>query len=278
VRATNLRRIQSAPETVFVRWQPPRRDLYVLALGVADYQDDRLDLAYPVKDADDLIARLAAEQGGHYETVHTQRLANAEVTSGRLRKAREEFLLRAQPEDTILVFAAGHGVRSGSGEYYFLTPGTTPDDPYDAIERQELESLVTWERLHADRRVLLLDTCHSGEAFGEGKRGLAADAFDQKAVNDAAGTGLYIIAASSERGFAQEMQGNGLFTRCLIEGLDGAADGNADGYVGIEELKTWATAAVHERSGGRQRPTAPRIQGGEDFPLVRRIEGPATPK
>ncbi len=278
VRATNLRKIQSAPKTVFARWQPPQRDLYVLALGVADYQDDRLDLAYPVKDADDLIARFAAEQGGYYQKVHTQRLANAEVTPGRLHKAREEFLLRAQPDDTIVVFAAGHGVRSESGEYYFLTPGTTPDDPYDGIERQVLESLVTWDRLHAERRVLLLDTCHSGEAFGEGKRGLATDAFDQKTVNDAAGTGLYIIAASSERGFAQEMRGNGLFTRCLIEGLDGAADRNRDGFVGIEELKTYATAAVHERSGGRQRPTVPRIEGGEDFPLARRLEEQAAPK
>jgi hypothetical protein len=65
------------------------------------------------------------------------------------------------------------------------------------------------------------------------------------------------------------MEGNGLFTRCLIEGLDGAADANTDGLVGIDELKVFATAGVHERSGGRQRPTAPRIEGGEDFPLAR---------
>ncbi|MFN0009802.1 MAG: TPR end-of-group domain-containing protein [Planctomycetota bacterium] len=269
IRATNVRKIQSAPQTVFVRWQPPQRELYLLAMGVADYDDDKLDLAYPTKDADDLIARFTGEQGGYYKKVNVQRLVNAEVTPGKLRKAREEFLLRAQPDDTIVVFAAGHGVRSESGEYYFLTPGTTPESPYDGVERQMLESLVTWDKLHAKRRILLLDTCHSGEAFGEGKRGISTDAFDQKAVNEAAGTGLYIIAASSEQGFAQEMRGNGLFTKCLLEGLDGAADSNRDGLVGIDELKTFATAAVHERSGGRQRPTAPRIEGGEDFPLAR---------
>jgi len=270
VRATNVRRIQSAPRTVFVRWEPPRRELYVLALGVADYEDDSLDLDYPTKDADDLTERLRLEEGVTFEKVNTRRLVNGDVTPGKLLKAREEFLLRARPEDTIVVFAAGHGVRSESGEYYFLTPGTTPDDPYDGVERQVLESLVTWDRLHAKRRILLLDTCHSGEAFGEGKRGIAADAFDQKSVNEAAGTGLYIIAASSEKGFAQEMRGNGLFTRCLLEGLEGPADRDGDGFVGIEELKNFATAAVHERSAGRQRPTAPRIQGGEDFPLARR--------
>ena len=66
------------------------------------------------------------------------------------------------------------------------------------------------------------------------------------------------------------MRGNGLFTRCLLEGLDGAADANGDGRVRIEELRVFATAAVHERSAGRQRPTAPRIEGGEDFPLARK--------
>ncbi len=269
VRAKNVRKILSTIDTVHLRYEAPRRELFVLAMGVADYEDDGLDLSYPTKDADDLIARFQAEEGGFYSKVNVQRLADGEVTPGKLRRAREEFLLRAEPEDTILVFAAGHGVRSASGEYYFLTPGTTPDDPYDGIERDVLESLVTWDRLHASRRILLLDTCHSGEAFGEGKRGLASDSFDQAEVDEAAGTGLYIIAASSEKGFAQEMEGNGLFTAALLEGLDGAADANGDGLVGIDELKTYATTAVHERSAGRQRPTAPRIEGGDDFPLAR---------
>jgi len=269
IRVRNRRGIFSSQRRIQVRWEPPQRELYVLALGVTDYDDDSLDLAYPTKDADDLIARFKAEEGGFYQKVNVQRLVDGEVTPGKLRRAREEFLLRAQPEDTILVFAAGHGVRSDSGEYYFLTPSTTPDDPYDGVERQMLESLVTWDRLHADRRILLLDTCHSGEAFGQGKRGVALESFDQAEVDEAAGTGLYIIAASSEAGFAQEMKGNGLFTKALLEGLDGAADINGDGLVGIDELKSYTTTAVHERSGGRQRPTAPRVEGGENFPLVR---------
>jgi len=269
VRARNVRAILSTIESVHVRYEAPQRELFVLAMGVADYEDDGLDLAYPIKDADDLIARFQSEAGDFYSEVHVQRLSDGEVTPGKLRRAREEFLLRAEPEDTILVFAAGHGVRSASGEYYFLTPSTTPDDPYDGIERQVLESLVTWNRLHASRRILLLDTCHSGEAFGAGKRGIAFDSYDQTEVDEAAGTGLYIIAASSESGFAQETQGNGLFTRALLEGLDGAADTDGDGLVGIDELKTYATTVVHERSEGRQRPTAPRIEGGENFPLAR---------
>ena len=37
----------------------------------------------------------------------------------------------------------------------------------------------------------------------------------------------------------------------------------------IDELREFAAAQVHERSEGRQRPTVPRTEGGENFPLAR---------
>jgi hypothetical protein len=59
----------------------------------------------------------------------------------------------------------------------------------------------------------------------------------------------------------------------LLDGLDGAADagdfGDKDGTVGIDELMHFARYAVLERSEGRQKPTFPRVEGGENFPLAR---------
>ena len=95
------------------------------------------------------------------------------------------------------------------------------------------------------------------------------DSFAQAEVDEALGTGLYIVAASSEKGFAQEMGGNGLFTAAILEGLDGAADTNGDGLVGIDELKNYAATTVHQRSDGQQRPTFPLTEGGESFSLSR---------
>jgi hypothetical protein len=147
-----------------------------------------------------------------------------------------------------------------------------PERPHAGIERSVLESLVTWDKLWGQRRALLLDTCRSGESLSELQRGVGIEGvYGQDEVDQKLGTGLYIIAASSEAGYAIEMGENGLFTRALIDGLDGAADleGDSDGLVDIEELKEYASRNVHERSGGRQHPTVPRIEGGENFSLAR---------
>jgi uncharacterized caspase-like protein len=123
--------------------------------------------------------------------------------------------------------------------------------------------------------VLLLDTCHSGADFGKGTRGERGIAFQQSEVDTLheRSSGLYILAATSDDGFAREQAGNGLFTKALLDGLDGAADagdfGDKDGTVGIDELMHFARYAVLERSEGRQKPTFPRIEGGENFPLAR---------
>jgi hypothetical protein len=49
-------------------------------------------------------------------------------------------------------------------------------------------------------------------------------------------------------------------------GLERVEKALLDGVVVTVHL---SARQVHERSGGRQRPTVPRIRGGEDFPLAR---------
>jgi uncharacterized caspase-like protein len=273
LQAVSARGIRSRPASFVVRYEPPKRELYLLALGVADYADDELDLAYPVKDVEGLVNRLQAQEGELFNEVHIERRVDREVSSPEVLRLRDQFLLRARPDDTILVFVAGHGVRSETGEYWFLTPPATPDHPYTGIKRADLESLVTWDKLHATKRVLLLDTCHSGAAFGtRGERGIAFQQSEVDTLHERS-SGLYILAATSDDGFAREQEGNGLFTKALLDGLDGAADegdfGDKDGTVGIDELMHFARYAVLERSEGRQKPTFPKVEGGENFPLAR---------
>ncbi len=228
-----------------------------------------------MRDADDLVARMRTQEGVLYHAVHVERRVDREVTAAEALRLRDEFLLRARPEDTLVVFAAGHGIRSAANEYWFLTSNATQAKPYSGINRATLESLVTWDKLHASRRVLLIDTCHAGTAFegARGERGIAA--FRQEEVDAALerSSGLYIFAATSDDAFAREQEGNGIFTRAILDGLSGAADegsfGDKDGYVGVSELMQFARYAVLEKSAGRQVPTFPRVEGGENFPLAR---------
>ena len=48
--------------------------------------------------------------------------------------------------------------------------------------------------------------------------------------------------------------GHGAFTKALLEGLNGAADYNKDGYVDMKELDLWVTDWVERETEGRQNP------------------------
>lgn len=272
VRATNRRGVKSQIRSALVTHAPATRDLYFLALGVADYEDDRLDLAYPTKDVDDLVAAFRAQEGAYYSQVHVERLVDGEVTLPTVKRLRDQFLLRATENDTIVVFVAGHGVRTDTNEYWFLTRPATPQDPYEGVDRASLEQLVTWPKLHAKRRLLLIDTCQSGAGVGELRGAAAGTLFDQATIDrlkKESRQGIYILAASADEEFAMEQQGNGLFTRAILDGFASSADTDGDGLVTIEELKDFAKTQVQERSGGRQVPTFPLVEGGENFPIVK---------
>jgi uncharacterized caspase-like protein len=212
------------------------------------------------------------EQTEIFGGVSTRTILDSDVSSGALNEALEDFLYEAGEDDTIVVFVAGHGARSRrTGRYYFLTSDATVDRPTRGISREQLYALVQWKGLRARRRLLLIDTCHAGEDFAQGDRGVAVqDAFSQDEVDTALGegNGLYIVAASTERGAARERQGNGVFTRALLDGLRGKADTVYDpGTIDVRELVRYVEDAVREMTNGAQRPTVPRGQGGVAFPL-----------
>ena len=109
-------------------------------------------------------------------------------------------------------------------------------------------------------------TCHAGEGYGESReRGISIqDAFTRDDLHEAAGRGLYIVTASTEEETAAEVEGNGLFTRVLLEALKGAADTDGDGDVDTAELIAYATKNVKG-----QRVTTPRVEGGVPFLLTK---------
>lgn len=268
IRATNLRGILSVPKTIYRRYEPPSRELYLLAMGVADYDDDSMDLKCPVKDVDDFIAAFKKQAPLFYNEVHVKRLVDNEVTLGEINRFRNEFLIRAGAEDTIIVFIAGHGVRTEANEYYYLTHDATEKMPYSGINRLNLEHLVTWEKLSAKKRIMFIDTCHSGESI-IGARGVA-QLFKQEDVDhlfQSTREGIYILAASSEDEFAREQEGNGIFTQAILDGITGGADQNKDTLVEILELMQFTEVEVFRRSGGKQKPTFPRVEGGENFAI-----------
>ena len=271
VTAENSEGVRSDEAEVLVTFRPRRSvrpRAFVLAVGVSDYADDRLDLRYAANDAQQLAASFVAQKGLLFEDVRVRVLADSAATRAAILAAKDEFLSMASIEDVVVVFVAGHGLKY-RGNYYFLCQRSNPDRPYDeALTTRDLEGIL--DDLAPPRRILLLDACYSGAAMGE--RAVPQWDLEEVMRSFVEGSGIYVISASASREAALEGNewGHGAFTKALVEGLDGQADGllERDGVVTIEELKAYVSRRVVELTGGLQHPTYPLVRYGRDFPLA----------
>ncbi|GAA3004688.1 caspase family protein [Actinokineospora diospyrosa] len=209
------------------------------ALIVANdaYQDAGLrELRAPRQDADQLAAVLDDPEIGGFavRTLHN-------VSAADTNEAIEDFFADRAPDDLLLLYFSGHGVKDASGDLYFATTGTKLNRlGATAVAGDFVQRLMN--RTRARRVVLLLDCCYAG-AFG---RGMVARAGTSVALDEQfQGRGRAVLTASSAMEYAFEGQeltdtaagGPSVFTSALVEGLrTGDADRDQDGMVGLDEL------------------------------------------
>jgi len=293
--------VESIAETVVVeRTGPaPSRRLFVLAIGVSAYKDARMGLRYAAKDARDLAAALTAEGSGFAEAKALV-LADGDAVREKILAARA-FLAGAGVEDTVVLFAAGHGLLDERLDYVFACADVDFAAPSArGLAYDDLEGLL--DGLPARRRLLLLDTCHGGEvdkddvapmlAQAPAVPGLTARGFGTALARSRTaageegmtellrslfvdlrrGTGAVAIASAAGVEFALESDRwrNGAFTCAVIEALqDPSADADGSGGVSAGELRARAERRVRELTGGRQTPTARAENISLDFDVRR---------
>lgn len=272
---------------------------YVLAVGVSKYQDASLNLDYAAKDATDLAAVLQRSSPGIARTV-VKTLTDAEVTRDKLREARQ-FFAEAKPQDQAIVFIAGHGVLDDKDDYYFAGHDINASNPSsNGVPLGDIEDLFS--DTQSRRRLLLMDTCHSGEVDHDMEQKLAAlpqgvsgtralklksdapqatsaesmdssttTAFVTELFADLRrGVGATALASASGIELAQESAQfkNGLFTSALLEALSNQST-DTDGSLSIEmsELRDRVAARVRALSNGTQSPST-RVENYDENLLL----------
>ena len=224
----------SEPATVRLRWKGAaavkeefqiKPKLYVLAVGVSQYQDAELRLGLAAKDALDFSSAWTAQKGKLYSGVEARVLADAQATKGNILDGLEWLQRQVTQKDIAILFFAGHGINDPNGVFYFL--------PVDAdlerlkrtgISQSDITSTVT---MIAGKVLVFIDACHSGNLMGKTKRrGLVVSS--GAVVNELASAenGAVVFSSSTGRQYSQEKPewGNGAFTKGLVEGLTGKAD------------------------------------------------------
>ena len=225
--------------------------LRLLAIGVDQFlSKDIPHLANAARDARG-VATVMRENTRHevYGEVDAIVLTDENATLINIDKAFEDLAGRTKPDDIAFIFLAGHGVDL-DGKYYFL-PSDLPDVSPDSIRHKALTHEDLADRLAkfpTSRAVVVLDTCYSGSfAIGDS---ITRDSRDQTVGRQIShATGRFILAGSASQEEALDgVDGHGVFTQILLQGLHGEADrtvvGTHHGKVNIYELGEYVKTEV----------------------------------
>jgi len=99
-----------------------------------------------------------------FKNVYTKSLTNQYATRDEIEKELKQFFKVANPEDQVMLFIAGHGVLDSKLNYFYAPHDMDFMNPEEYGIPYEQISIVLKES-RALRKLLILDTCHSGEIF-----------------------------------------------------------------------------------------------------------------
>lgn len=285
VSVMNVKGAESLAKTFdIIRQSGGESDLYIVSMGVSNYKDERFNLTYPTKDASDIVQELLGTRD-IYKDIHVKKLLDEEVTVANF-NSLADFLAPAGTDDVVIIFIAGHGVLDNEFNYYYGTWNMNFNYPADGgLSYEQIDELLA--TIKALKKLLIMDTCHSGEldteefeaynskpeegdvefrSAGAGlrqKEGFGVEnsieLMESLFSDIRKGSGATVISSAGGAEFAMESDKwkNGLFTYCLLQGLDQkSADINNDGKIIISELRQFVYSRVTELSNGKQRPTA----------------------
>jgi WD40 repeat protein len=249
-----------------------RGTLHILAIGVNDYKGlgpmcgGSCDLRFSVADARALADAVEKRLGPSHTRVVKRLLVNGGAvqdapTASNIMDA-VELLRQTKPNDTVVLFIAGHGINDGP-DYRFVP---TDAEWMDGALRGS--RVVPWQILQSaieaakGRRLLFVDTCHASNAYNQRLGNAAyhaniiaytATRFDQEALED-------------------ERLGHGIFTYAVVEGLEGKGALGARRQISTRELASYVVERVGELAKALNRQQEPQYFRGldaDDYLLVR---------
>jgi WD40 repeat protein len=257
--------VARTPDSAGFQIQPK---LYLLAIGVSAYQSkDIPKLAFAAKDAQDFVQAMQRQQGRLYKSVEVKILADDKATKDEILDDLEWLQKQVTQHDVGMLFLSGHGANDASLGFVYL--------PVDADLGKLKRTGVTMADFKTTlssitgKAVAFLDTCHSGNIFGSGQKGLN----DMSGVINelaSAENGLVVFSSSTGRQFSLENASwnNGAFTKALVEGVDGKADEQHSGRVTYKMLDLYVSERVKSLTQGNQSPVTQAPGGVNDFPLA----------
>jgi WD40 repeat protein len=277
--AFNNERTESLPYNISVNYQGQKAvsNLYVFAIGINTYKNNKYNLNFALPDAESFVDKLKVGSNQIFSKTKVVFIKNEEATKSFIISKLNDLKPKITQEDVFVFYYAGHGVMSEEEKsQFYLIPsditqlyGNNSILQTNAISAAELQKIA--QEIKAQKQLFIMDACQTGGMIDYlAKRGAA----EEKAIAQLArSTGTVWIAASGSQQFAQEFADlkHGLFTYCILQALNGLADGSPkDQKITVGELSNYLNSEVPELSqkfrGTAQYPNV--YSFGQDFPLI----------
>ena len=243
---------------------------WFVGLGVSKYQKESMNLDFASKDVGDLANELELLAGGQFERLLLQ---DEEATEKEVLKSVSAFVQQASPQDSLILALAGHGFVQSDSYQFALHDCKFDATVVGTLDLSEIERLVF--KSPARRRVVMLDTCHSGSELPGTRSTSSKDGavkFKSRSLGVSSSTtttkqdeirkymleqfgnqvgmsGTTVISASNAGQFALESEdwNNGAFTFAVRQAIRSkSADFNSDGKIDVSELSEFVETFVSE--------------------------------
>ena len=257
-----------------------KRNLYVLSIGVSEYQysgTDFSDLDYADDDAVAIANLFKTMDDVLYKDVYTKVLTNENATRVNIIDALEWLEDEPSQGDVVVLFVSSHGFKDGTKSYLMPYDGQVSSLRATAIDFYDINQSVQILSSNNQRncRVLfLLDACHSGNFGVQGQNARGAS---QVNVNDAVrmldnneyGVMMLHSSTGTELSYEYDNLQHGVFTYALIDALqNGYADQGNDFTITFDELATYVKEKVKNLTNGKQHPVSENPASISEFPVM----------
>ena len=251
--------------TITRKGEVPKPNLYILAIGIAEYEGPNRLPAVSANDAARVAKAFQNYGKGVFGNIEARVAIDKGTTKKGIREGLDWLASKMTPKDVGIFFFSGHGTKDDAGKFYLcpidLNPADTSGSCFDGTElKSRLDEMP-------GRLVAILNSCHSGEVTEYTKPAPTTDGLVQDLASE--DSGVVVMSASLGREYARTSSATngGFFSLAIIEGLEGYADINEDGVITIEELDIYAHERTRQLSGGMQNSATSIPSGVRPFPL-----------
>ena len=234
-------RISWSEKSIALKYQSIHKPtLHVFAVGISEYDYTKTGLQKlqsGAKDAQDFVNTINSLDLSIYKEVKPIIILDKEATANNIRLRLKKLADNVDQEDVVMLFFSGHGMTEDN-LFYFMTHGVRVNECVNALKFNDIVDQMQRMKNKDCHVFIFMDACHSGGMYGQAK---GAKETISSAAPDI--VGFYSSTADEQ---SRELNGNGLFTRALIDGLKGNGIANDNGQITIHSLRNYITNALND--------------------------------